>query len=148
MPHDKDEREAAPAMHLTAQAQGGLMSIPSDLAKVLIELMQAYRGSSRRLLTRETAQAMFRPETELDPRLFGMPMGDALGMFVKGQGSSLAILHPGNNYPGSICWLVGYPERGQGAIVMLNGNNGELLALEILAALGRVYRWPPLLDRS
>ena len=46
-----------------------------------------------------------------------------------------------NNDPGSICWLVGFPERGQGAIVMLNGNNGELLALEILSALGRVYGW-------
>jgi CubicO group peptidase (beta-lactamase class C family) len=146
MPHDTDGREAAPAMHPAAQAQGGLMSTPSDLAKVLIELMQAYRGDSQRLLTREMAQAMFRPETELDPRLFGTAMGDALGLFVKGQGPALTIAHPGNNYPGSVCWLIGYPERGQGAIVMLNGNGGEPLALEILSALGRVYGWPPLLD--
>jgi len=131
-------------MHLTAQAQGGLMSTPSDLAKLLIELIQAYRGSSRRLLTREMAQAMFHAEVELDPRLFGTPMSDALGMFVKGQGSSLTILHPGNNFPGSICWLIGFPERGQGAIVMLNGDNGELLAFEVLFALGHVYGWPPL----
>jgi CubicO group peptidase (beta-lactamase class C family) len=148
MPHDADGREAAPAMHVTAQAQGGLMSTPSDLAKVLIELMQAYGGASQRLLTREMAQAMLHAETELDPRLFGTAMGDALGMFVKGQGPSLTVLHPGNNYPGSICWLVGFPERGQGAIVMLNGNNGELLALEILSALGRVYGWPPLMNQS
>ncbi len=145
MPHDKDGRTGEPSLHLTAQAQGGLLSTPADLAKFLIELMQTYRGASSRLLTRDMARAMFRPEVELDPRLFGTPMSEGLGLFVKGEGASLIIAHPGNNYPGSVCWLIGFPERGQGAIVMLNAEGGEMLALEILAALGRIYEWPPLM---
>ncbi|MBN1939495.1 MAG: hypothetical protein JW843_07910 [Candidatus Aminicenantes bacterium] len=71
-------------------------------------------------------------------------MSDALGAFVKGEGPDLTVLHPGNNYPGSVCWMIGYPERRRGAIVMLNGNGGEGLASEILAALGRLYDWPAL----
>jgi CubicO group peptidase (beta-lactamase class C family) len=145
MPHDRDGRTGEPSLHVTAQAQGGLLSTPADLARFLIELMQAYRGASSRLLTREMARAMFRPEVELDPRLFGTPMSEGMGIFVKGEGASLIVAHPGNNYPGSICWLIGFPERDQGAIVMLNGEGGEMLALEILAALGRVYGWPPLM---
>lgn len=145
VPHDDKGKAAAPSMHPTAQAQGGLMTTPSDLARFLIELMEAYHGASRKLLARETARAMFHPEVELDPRLFGFPMSDSLGMFVKGQGPSLTILHPGNNDPGSVCWLIGFPERRQGAIVMLNGNTGEMLAFEILTALMRVYDWPSLM---
>jgi len=144
LPHDESGKAAAPAMHPSAQAQGGLMSTPSDLARLLIELIEAYRGASTRLLSQETARTMFRPAVELDPRIFGQPMSDALGVFVKGEGPALTILHPGNNYPGSVCWLIGYPERREGAIVMLNGNNGEALAFEILAALARIYDWPPL----
>jgi len=145
VPHDNQGRAAAPAMHPSALAQGGLMTTPTDLAKVLIELMQSYRGASPRLLTKEMARAMFRPEVELDPQLFGTPASDGLGMFIKGQGEALTVLHPGKNFPGSICWMIGFPEQGRGAIVMLNGANGEGLALEILTALGRVYGWPPLM---
>ena len=145
VPHDEQGKPAEPAMHPSALAQGGLMTTPTDLAKFLIELMRSYRGESKRLLTPAAARAMFRPEVELDPRLFGMPVSDGLGIFIKGQGAALAVLHPGNNFPGSISWLIGFPEQGSGAIVMLNGANGEGLALEILAALGRVYGWPPLM---
>lgn len=144
LPHDENGKTAEPVMHPTSLAQGGLMTAPSELARFLIELMDAYQGTSSRLFSRETARTMFQPAVDLDPRLFGLPMSDALGVFVKGEGPALTILHPGNNFPGSVCWLIGYPERRQGAIVMLNGNNGEALAFEILAALGRIYGWPPL----
>jgi len=145
MPHDGDGKAASPSMHPTAQAQGGLMTTPSDLALFLIELMDANDGASRKLFSQKAAQAMFRPAVELDPRLFGFPLSDGLGLFIKGQGPGLAILHPGNNFPGSICWLIGFPGRREGAIFMLNGANGEALAFEILMALSRVYEWPSLM---
>jgi CubicO group peptidase (beta-lactamase class C family) len=145
LPHDAKGAAGQPGMHLTAQAQGGLMTTPSELAGVLIELMQAYRGTSTRILSRESARAMFHAEVDLDPRVFGTPLSEGLGMFVKGQGAALTILHPGNNDPGSICWMIGFPERGQGAVFMLNGANGELMAFEILAALSGIYQWPALM---
>jgi CubicO group peptidase (beta-lactamase class C family) len=145
LPHDEKGQAAAPALHFTAQAQGGLLSTPRELAVVAIELMQAYRGTSRRLLSQEMAQTMFQAAVDLDPRIFGSPVSDGLGIFVKGKGPTLTFLHPGNNFPGSICWLVGFPEQGKGAVVMLNGANGEMLALEILVALAGLYQWPPLL---
>lgn len=145
MPHDENGQAAAPAMHPSALAQGGLMTTPSDLARFLVELLESYHGASSRLLSRETTRTMFHPAVALDPRLFGFELGDALGVFVKGEGSALTVLHPGNNFPGSICWLIGFPERRQGAIIMLNGNNGEALAFEIISALGRMYGWPPLM---
>jgi len=145
LPHDDKGMAAQPRMHPTAQAQGGLMSTPTELAAALIELMRAYRGDSTRLLSRDGARAMFHPEVDLDPRLFGTPLSEGLGVFVKGQGATLTILHPGNNAPGSVCWMIGFPQQGKGAVFMLNAANGELLAFEILAALGGVYHWPALM---
>lgn len=145
LPHDKQGAAAAPVMHPTALAQGGLMTTPVDLARFAIGLMQIWGGKDTTLLSAKTVQAMFRVEVELDPRMFGTPLGEGLGVFVKGSGRDLLFAHPGNNYPGSICWLVGYPERGQGAAVMLNGAGGEMLAIEILGSLGAIYDWPPLL---
>ena len=100
------------------------MSTPSDLARFVIDLMQAYRGISGRLMTSKTVKAMLQPEVDLDPRAFGTALSQGLGVFVKGSGSDLAFLHPGNNYPGSVCWLVGFPEQGKGAV--LTGNSAQV----------------------
>jgi hypothetical protein len=92
-------------------------------------------------------QTMFHAVVELDPKMspFPFPISDSLGMFVKGSGPTLTVLHPGNNYPGSNSWLIGIPEKGQGVAFMLNGYGGDDLAVEIIITLSGLYGWPQLL---
>jgi CubicO group peptidase (beta-lactamase class C family) len=115
VPHDDTGRACTPAMPGGALAQGGLMTTPSDLARFAIELMRAYQGKSDRILSRETVRLMFHKELDLDPRMFGFPLGEGLGVLLQGTGKDFSFLHPGSNDPGATSWLVGYPELGKGA---------------------------------
>ena len=142
MPHDAAGKTAAPQLHPTAVAQGGLLTTPSDLALLTIELINAYQGKSDRLISKETARRMFQTEVQLDPRILGFPMGQGLGAFVRGEGKAFSFLHPGDNDPGASSWLIAYPELGQGVVIMTNGAMGNMLAMEIMTALSAEYGWP------
>ena len=59
-----------------------------------------------------------------------------------GEGRGLLFTHPGSNNPGLLCWLVGWPELGTGAVVMTNGPgimNGLFIAVEIASAIDNEY---------
>jgi CubicO group peptidase (beta-lactamase class C family) len=140
MPHDAEGIACEPAMTPTAVAHGGLMTTPSDLAFFTIELMQAYQGLSIRLLSKEMARQMFHKELDLDPNMFGIALGEGLGVMLYGEGEDFVFAHPGSNYPGMNCWLIGYPGTGRGAVIMTNGAMGEVLAMEIIAAINREYK--------
>ena len=142
LPHDKEGKTGTPAMHPSAQAQGGLMTTSGDLARFTCDLLLAYHGRGKGLLAPDTVRRMLHKEVDLDPAIFGFPVAEGLGVFVAGSGQGLSFSHPGQNYPGTTSWLLAYPELGQGAVIMANGLNGELLTLEIIAALSRVYGWP------
>ncbi len=142
LPHDEQGAAGTPTMHPSALAQGGLMTTPSDLARFTCELLLAYSGQSQRLLAPSSVRRMLLKEVDLDPRLFGFPVAEGLGVFVMGSGRGLSFSHPGQNYPGTTSWLLAYPELGQGAVIMTNGAKGDLLTLEIIAALSSVYGWP------
>lgn len=139
MPHDADGVSRRPAMHLTALAHGGLTTTPTDLAQFTIELMRSYQGKSEKLLSREMAQKLFRRECEIDQSAFPLPFYEGLGVFLMGEGRDKLFTHPGTNYPGLICWLIGWPERGNGAVIMANGINGILPAIEITNAFHEEY---------
>jgi CubicO group peptidase (beta-lactamase class C family) len=142
MPHDAEGNPAAPQLHRTTVAQGGLPTTPSDLGLLTVELIDACQGRSVRLISQETARRMFHTEVELDPRILGFPMGQGLGAFVRGEGNAFSFLHPGDNDPGASSWLVAYPELGQGVVIMTNGAMGNMLAMEIMAAIAVEYGWP------
>lgn len=141
MPHDVEGKVGAPALHPTAVAQGGLLTTPSDLALLAVELIAAYQGKSDRLISRETARRFFHAEVALDPRILGFPLAQGLGAFVRGEGRAMAFLHPGDNFPGTSSWLFAYPELGEGVVIMTNGAMGNMLAMEIMAALSAEYGW-------
>jgi CubicO group peptidase (beta-lactamase class C family) len=143
MPHDEQGKAGEPGLPPSALAQGGLLTTPSDLARLTIELINAYQGRSSRLLSQEAVRRMFHKETDIDPRIFGFPVGQGLGVMLMGEGKGFSFAHPGSNYPGTTCWLVGYPELGKGAVIMANGANGDMLSLEILPAIANGYGWPP-----
>jgi CubicO group peptidase (beta-lactamase class C family) len=138
-PHDGEGILREPRMCPTALAHGGLMTTPIDLALFTVELMQAYNGRSDRLLSRETTRRMFTKVLDLDPAMFGIPLSEGLGVLLYGEGDDLVFAHPGSNSPGMNCWLLGYPNRGTGLVVMTNGARGEILAMEIIVAFNRVY---------
>jgi len=139
MPHDEDGIVCEPAMPPTAVAHGGLMTTPTDLAIFAAELMKAYKGSSSLLLSKETAHQMFSKELDLDPKLLGVPLSEGLGVLLFGEGEGLVFAHPGSNFPGMNCWVLGYPETGRGIVTMTNGAQGEILAMEIISAFNSEY---------
>ena len=142
VPHDAEGKAHPPAMHPTALAQGGLMTTSSDLARFAIELADAYQGRSSRILSQTMVRRMFHAELSLDPAILGVPLGQGLGVFLRGQAPDFSFLHPGGNDPGATCWLEAFPASGQGAAIITNGAKGDLLSLEILAAIAEEYGWP------
>jgi CubicO group peptidase (beta-lactamase class C family) len=112
-------------------AAAGLWTTPSELARWLVGIGRSAAGERGALLRPETAQAM------LTPGLGGW----GLGMGVRGAGDSLEIRHAGAN-AGFRGQLVGFPHRGEGAVVMANSDEGGVLVAEIMAALAREYGWP------
>lgn len=142
VPHDAEGIAHEPSMPPTAVAHGGLMTTPSDLARLTVELMRAYQGQSGRVLSSEMARRLFHPELDLDANILGVPISDGLGTFICGKGQNFLFLHPGSNYPGATCWLIGSPESGKGAIIMTNGAMGDLLSMEIITAIRNEYNWP------
>lgn len=139
-PHDEKGTLREPQMVPNAQAHGGLMTTPTDLALFAIELMRAYDGRSERLLSKEMARQMFDKAVDLDPAVMGgLSLSEGMGAFLYGEGDDLVFLHPGGNSPGMNCWLFGYPKKGRGAVIMTNGASGEILAMEIISAVNREY---------
>lgn len=73
-------------------------------------------------------------------------MGSAgLGPMLSGTGEAFHFRHSGGNrgFRGTV---IHYPETGQGAAILTNGDNGALLGREVLAALAEVYDWPEARD--
>jgi len=64
-----------------------------------------------------------------------------LGFKVDGEGDSLHFYQSGHN-AGFECFLIAYPSRGQGAVIMTNSDNGVYLIDEILRAISAAYDWP------
>jgi len=142
MPHDADGVSCEPSMHLTALAHGGLTTTPADLAKFTNEIMRSYRGKSEKILSQKMTKQLFAKELDLDPRMLGIPLSEGLGVFLINNNNDLIFIHPGSNLPGLNCWLIGWTNRGTAIIVMTNGAQGELLAMEIISAFIQEYIHP------
>jgi len=74
--------------------------------------------------------------------MFPLPFSEGLGVFLMGEGRDFLFTHPGSNGPGLLSFIVGWPERGTGAVVMSNGPgmvDGILILLEILSAIDIEY---------
>lgn len=112
------------------QAAAGLWTTPTDLMRWALEIASAREGRSA-FLSPELARAMLTPQME------SHGIGPGLG----GEGSAFFFGHGGSNQ-GFKARVIYYPEAGQGAAVMTNGDRGAGLANEILDALAEVYGWP------
>lgn len=113
------------------QAAAGLWTTPSDLARWALALTASFNGREGGLLRPATATAMLTPG-----------MGDfGLGLPVQGEGEWLRFSHSGSN-EGYRALLMVHPRRGDGIVVMTNGDNGGKLFGPLNMALGRIMGWP------
>jgi CubicO group peptidase (beta-lactamase class C family) len=142
VPHDAEGAAHEPELNPGAVANGGLMTTPTDLALFAAELIRAYRGDSNRILSGPMARQMFSRELDIDPALFGVPLGEGLGVLLFATGDDFYFLHPGDNAPGATSWLMACPSSGDGVVVMTNGAMGSLLSMEIVTAVISEYNWP------
>jgi CubicO group peptidase (beta-lactamase class C family) len=121
-------------------AGGGMWTTSSDLARFAIDIMLSTNGKSNRILSQEMAGQMLTPQMNLKDQTH---MG--LGFLVQDEGRDLSFGHSGGNDPGFRSLLLALPERGQGVVIMTNGANGDVLALEIVAKIVKEYNWPDIL---
>lgn len=112
-------------------AAAALWSTPGDLAHYLVVMMNPEHSATRAPLTPHTTQLMLTPVVD----------GMGLGLGVHGQGKNLIVDQAGDT-AGYKTYMAGYPNRGQGVIIMTNGDGGKLLIREICRSLAQAYGWP------
>lgn len=102
----------------------GLWTSANDLGRLVSGLIRSYQGQSD-FLPQPLAMAMM---TEVSPSSFGL--GPKLG----GAGLGRHFFHLGAN-ESYRAFLEGYPETGDGFVILTNGTNGDQLVAEIRNAL-------------
>ncbi|MDD8027740.1 MAG: serine hydrolase [Acidobacteriota bacterium] len=112
-------------------AAKGLWTTPSAYAVLILDLLAAAEGRPAKLLAPDAARLLLRAQVGN----FGF------GFFVAGRGGSLHFRSAGTTR-GFACAMVVYPAAGQGAVIMTNSDNGDVLIEEILAGFSGAYGWP------
>jgi CubicO group peptidase (beta-lactamase class C family) len=122
-------------------AAAGLWTTAADLARLGAALLRGLRGEPTGLgLSKESLAAMLRPQ--LPDHSEGSEFV-GLGWFCSGEGNAFHFGHPGSNH-GFLANLRLYPATGQGAVILVNANQGWPLLSELFGSLEREYRWPTL----
>ena len=117
-------------------AAAGLWTTPKDLAKYAIGVQQAVAGKSR-LMSADMARQM----------LNDFKNGQGLGPFVSGRGRRFS--HNGRDR-GFDSLLIAYAQPGDGAVVMINGNDNTRLMQgnRIVDFVAKRYKWPEWVDND
>ncbi|HJR73362.1 MAG TPA: serine hydrolase domain-containing protein [Luteimonas sp.] len=102
----------------------GLWTSANDLGKLVGGLIDSYQGRGDFLPQALTVQMM----TEVSPGTFG------LGPSLSGSGRGRFFSHGGAN-ESYLAFMEGYPETGDGFVILTNGSNGGHLHSEIRNAL-------------
>jgi CubicO group peptidase (beta-lactamase class C family) len=111
-------------------AAAGLWTTPTDLAKFAIEVQLSLGGKSNKVLSRETAERMTTP-------FIGPTSG--LGFFVEKRGAATYFGHGGAD-EGFRAQLLVHKEKGYGAVVMVNSDNGQIIN-EVIRSIAKEYEW-------
>jgi CubicO group peptidase (beta-lactamase class C family) len=117
-------------------AAAGLWTTPADLARFAIEVRLAALGRSNKVLTKETAGLMLKPQIAI-----GGSQEMALGLFLEKRGGETYFGHGGQDV-GFIAQLVASRDGGYGAAIMTNSDGrADALIGEILGAIAAEYGW-------
>jgi CubicO group peptidase (beta-lactamase class C family) len=132
MPHDgKGEAYKGGPYTYPELAAAGLWTTPSDLARFVLGVQRNADTQGHALLSPAMAGTMLTP----------VKNGYALGFGVEGNGPARSFGHGGSNM-GYQSLLSAYVERGDGVVVMTNGEGGNDIAQGILRAAAFEYHWP------
>lgn len=112
------------------RASSGLWASPSDLARVLMEIMAAERGIGRVLTDSSLITEMLTPQG----------CGVGLGLVVQRTDTDTRLSASGSN-PGYRTRLEGQLETGNGIVIMSNGDRGERLIDSIVEVIQQDYNW-------
>jgi CubicO group peptidase (beta-lactamase class C family) len=112
-------------------AAAGLWTTPSDLARFVMAVQQSYSGRSNPVISEKMTREM----------LTIQKADDGLGVFIAGEGGTRRFTHNGRD-EGFDALMVGYVERGQGAVVMINANEDSSAIARIVDAIADMYSWP------
>jgi len=130
MPYDKDGNAIEGGPHTYPEmAVAGMWTTPSDLALFALAIQDALAGKPGAILSPSTAHQMLQP-------VLGFY---ALGFAIAGNGPNRYFSHPGVN-AGFVAFLFVY-EKGDGVVLMTNGENTKALGLEIIHTLSKQYGW-------
>lgn len=111
-------------------AAAGLWTTPTDLAKFAIEVQLSLMGKSNKVLSKDTTARMVTPYVSGDV---------GMGFFIEKKGNALYFGHGGAD-EGFRAQLLVHKEKGYGAVVMVNSDNGQIMS-EIIRAIAREYEW-------
>lgn len=131
--HRTDGRVIPGGWHTYPEMGAGASSwaTPSDIARFYIDIMLTYTGQSEKILSEEMAVEMLTPQIE----------NRGLGPWICDDGGDLFHFgHPGAN-DGYKSYIVAYPKRGQGLVIMTNSDAGDALYREILNSVTVEYGW-------
>jgi CubicO group peptidase (beta-lactamase class C family) len=112
-------------------AAAGLWTTPSDLAKYLLYMQRALRGSPGELLSPTLAKEIVVRQSE----------GHGLGPEVYEVGEFARFGHSGVD-EGFEASMVAYVAQGKGLVIMANANRSNMLFDEIKGSVARAYEWP------
>ncbi|HMH22538.1 MAG TPA: serine hydrolase [Puia sp.] len=127
--YDGRGKEIAGKYHIyPEQAAAGLWTNPTDLAKYIIETQLAYEGRSAKVLDRQMTTLRLTPYLDRSA---------ALGVFIDNLDSTRYFQHGGAN-EGFRCQYFGSLENGNGVVVMVNSDNGEIMQ-ELINSVAKVY---------
>jgi CubicO group peptidase (beta-lactamase class C family) len=123
-------REVEGKIHVYPEmAAAGLWTTPTDLAKFAIEVQLSLTGRSNKILTKESVDTM--------TTSFMEEVG--LGFFIEKHGKALYFGHGGAD-EGFRAELLVNRDKGYGAVVMANSDNGQIIR-EVLRGLASEYGW-------
>jgi len=112
-------------------AVAGLWTTPSDLARYVIGVQQSYQGRSNPVISQQMTQEMLKEQMR----------SDGLGVFLLGKGATRRFGHNGRD-EGFDAFMIGYVERGQGAVIMMNTVDDSPAVARITDAIADTYGWP------
>lgn len=119
----------------------GLWTTAADLARLVVDLQASLRNGSGAVLSQESARQMMKPAVELS---FGPPQTvfgqSALGVLVDRNGRTGYFEQRGAS-EGFRGLVFAHREKGYGAVVLTNSDNGNSLALEIVRSVAHEYGW-------
>jgi CubicO group peptidase (beta-lactamase class C family) len=118
-------------------AAAGLWTTPTDLAKFAIEVQLSLAGKSNKVLSKEMTTKMVTPYISDDV---------GMGFFIEKHGQATYFGHGGAN-PGFRSQLLVNRDKGYGAMVMVNSDNGRIIMGEIIRAIAQEYQWEDFLPQ-